>query len=75
MVVKVPDKEVKRQLDAVRESGEVNMMDMQGVQAVAADRDYYRLVMWIEDKIDKHDWHRVVMEGVKTESEKVADDL
>jgi len=75
MAVAVPNKEIKRQLEDIRDSGAVNMMDMQGVQKEAADQDYHALVLWIEDEIDERDWHRLVFEGVKTESEKAADTI
>ena len=41
--------EVLEQLEKVRESGEVNMMDASGVQRVAFENDYYALVTFLGD--------------------------
>lgn len=49
MAVKVP-RNIYEQLEDVRSSGEVNMMDASGVQAVAYDRGHYNLVNWLDDQ-------------------------
>lgn len=40
-------KEVLRQLNEVRKSGKVNMMDATGVQQVAAQNNYHALVTFL----------------------------
>lgn len=42
-------KNVADQLEAIRDSGEINMFDRRGVQVIANRRDFYDLVIWIED--------------------------
>lgn len=42
--------QVLEQLDSVRKSGEVNMMDAVGVQRVAYEKDYHALVGFLGSK-------------------------
>lgn len=36
-------------IDAIRESGETNMLDRRRVQRIAFDNDFHATVIWIED--------------------------
>ena len=45
---------VKEQIFAVRDSGVANMCDMAAVQRAAFDRDFYELVIFIEEKKDAY---------------------
>jgi hypothetical protein len=52
--VPIPDKmtlpaDVYVQLERIRQSSVINMMDRRGVQQVANSKDFYALVVWIED--------------------------
>ena len=40
---------VKKQILAVRDTGETNMFDVPMVQRIANDRDFYDLVLYLED--------------------------
>lgn len=40
---------VKRQIEAIRKSGETNMLDANMVQWIANRNNYYELVIFIED--------------------------
>ena len=40
---------VKEQILAVRDTGLMNMFDVEGVQRVAFDNDYYELICFIEE--------------------------
>jgi len=53
MAVQVPAK-VHQQLEAIRQSGEINMLDRNGVQFIANREEYYELVVWIEDNRDAY---------------------
>jgi hypothetical protein len=39
---------VREQILAIRDSGLTNMFDVNTVQRLAYERDYYELVMWLE---------------------------
>ena len=43
------DEKVKEQILAIRDTGLTNMFDLPMVQRLAYDRDYYELVLWLED--------------------------
>ena len=43
---------IKDQIFAVRDSGVANMCDMAAVQRAAFDRDFYELVLFIEEHRD-----------------------
>lgn len=40
---------IKRQILAIRDSGETNMFDVNRVQQIANHRGFYELVIYIED--------------------------
>lgn len=40
---------VKKQIEAIRKSGETNMLDTNMVQWIANRENYYELVLFIED--------------------------
>jgi hypothetical protein len=48
MKVQIPTT-VFEQLEAIRQSGEINMLDRNGVQVIANNLDFFELVCWIED--------------------------
>jgi hypothetical protein len=78
MAVKVP-RDVFEGLEAVRESGQVNMLDARGVQVVANDLECYALVVWLEDQFEERNYGmrlrrdavypRGVFEGFEPEEE------
>ena len=41
---------IKEQILAIRDSGETNMLDIRTVQRIAYERDFYELVLFIEDE-------------------------
>ena len=43
------DEKVKEQILAIRDTGLTNMFDVNMVQRLAYERDFYELVCWIED--------------------------
>jgi hypothetical protein len=45
---------VRDQLMAVRDSGETNMLDVPMVQRLAFDRNYYELVLFIEEHREEY---------------------
>ena len=42
-------KEIREQIMAIRDSGLTNMFDVNAVQRLANEREFYELVMFIED--------------------------
>ena len=40
---------IREQIMAIRDSGEINMLDSRGVQYIANRENYYELVIFIED--------------------------
>ena len=54
---------VKEQILAVRDTGLVNMCDVNGVQRVAFDNDYYELVCFIEE--NKKDYVNFILHGAR----------
>ena len=57
----VVSSKVKEQILAVRDTGLVNMFDVEGVQRVAFDNDYYELVCFIEE--NKKDYVKFILHG------------
>jgi len=49
--VKLPEA-VLSGIEAVRLSGKTNMLDIQMVQKIAFDMEYFEAVLWIEDNIE-----------------------
>jgi hypothetical protein len=47
-MVKVSER-VLADLDQIRTSGEINMMDRNGVQMIANEESMYELVIWIQE--------------------------
>ena len=45
---------IKDQIFVVRDSGAANMCDMAAVQRAAFDRDFYELVLFIEEHRDEY---------------------
>ena len=45
----VAPRRVREQLEAIRQSGETNMLDRPQVQVIADRCEFYELVVWIED--------------------------
>lgn len=43
------DKKIKEQILAIRETGLCNMLDIKGIQKLAFERDYFELVLFLED--------------------------
>ena len=43
------DKKIKEQILAIRETGLCNMLDIEGIQKLAFERDYFELVLFLED--------------------------
>lgn len=46
--------EIQKQILLVRDTGETNMFDINGVQRVAFDNDLYALVDYLEDKENRN---------------------
>ena len=53
--------EIKKQILAVRDTGLVNMFDVNGVQRIAYDNGYYALVCYIEEH--PKDYTHFIMTG------------
>ena len=45
---------IKEQILAIRETGETNMFDVPMVQRMASDRDYYELVIYLEEHPEEY---------------------
>jgi len=43
------DVKIKEQILAIRDTGRTNMFDVNMVQRLAFERDFYELVCWLED--------------------------
>ncbi len=52
---------IKEQILAIRDSGLTNMFDVPMVQRLAYERDFYDLVLWLEDH--KKEYVRFIMYG------------
>lgn len=70
---------VHAQLELVRDSGKVNMLDRLGVQRVANTMKLYKLVIWIQDT-SPGEWGPIIFNGTtpdraltEAEEERLAD--
>ena len=52
---------LKEQILEIRDSGETNMLDTRFVQRLAHERDFFELVCFIEDQLEKYS--RFIMSG------------
>ena len=52
---------IKEQILAVRATGKANMLDINAVQRIAFDMEFYELVNFIED--DRRAYSRYIMTG------------
>ena len=52
---------LKKQIETIRETGKVNMLDCNGVQCLADEMDFYQLVVYIEEH--RQDYWRYIMGG------------
>lgn len=52
---------IKEQILAIRDTGLTNMFDISMVQRLAYERDFYDLVLWLEDH--KKEYVRFIMYG------------
>ncbi|MCH4190889.1 MAG: DUF5049 domain-containing protein [Butyrivibrio sp.] len=52
---------VREQILTIRDSGLTNMFDVNMVQRLAYERDYYELVLWLEDH--RKEYARFIMTG------------
>lgn len=66
MTVSVPG-DVYEGLEAVRESGETNMVDMAAVQRLADERGHHATVVWLEE-VDPATYFAAVIAGIVLES-------
>lgn len=48
------DEKIRQQIIAIRDSGLTNMFDLPYVQRLAFDRNYYDLVLFIEEHWDEY---------------------
>lgn len=48
------DDKIRKQIIAIRDSGLTNMFDLAYVQCLAFDRNYYDLVLFIEEHRDEY---------------------
>ena len=55
------DQIIKEQILAIRDTGRTNMFDVNMVQRLAFERDFYELVCWLEDH--KKEYVRFIMYG------------
>ena len=55
------DEKIKEQILAIRDTGRTNMFDVNMVQRLAFERDFYELVCWLEDH--KKEYLRFIMYG------------
>lgn len=55
------DVKIKEQILAIRDTGRTNMFDVNMVQRLAFERDFYELVCWLEDH--KKEYVRFIMYG------------
>lgn len=52
---------IKQQIIAVRDTGKTNMFDVNSVQRIAYDNEYYELVCYIEEH--KKEYFHFIMTG------------
>ena len=50
----IMDAKVREQILAIRDTGLTNMFDIHAVQRLAFDRDYFELVLFLEDHPKKY---------------------
>lgn len=62
-------REVKDQLEEIRESGVCNMLDFDCIQLEADSLGFFNLVTWMENYIGRRDWGKAIMKGIKAEDE------
>ena len=43
------DKKIKEHILAIRETGQCNMLDVKGIQKLAFEREFFELVLFLED--------------------------
>ena len=55
------DERVKEQILAIRDTGLTNMFDINMVQRLAYERDFYELVLYLEDH--RSEYVKVIMTG------------
>ena len=55
------DVKIKEQILAIRDAGRMNMFDVNMVQRLAFERNFYELVCWLEDH--KKEYVRFIMYG------------
>lgn len=55
------DEKVKEQILAIRDTGLTNMFDLPMVQRLAYDREFYELVLYLEDH--KKEYAHFIMTG------------
>ncbi len=55
------DSKIKEQTLAVRATGLTNMFDVNAVQIIANDMEFYELVVWIEE--NKVEYSRFILTG------------
>ncbi len=54
---------VFEQITKVRNTGETNMFDVNGVIRVAYDNDWYELVNWLSDRANHKEYSRLIFSG------------
>ena len=57
------DATIRKQILAVRDTGRTNMFDVNMVQRIAYEMEFYELVCWLEDR--KEDYVKFIMYGDK----------
>ena len=55
------DVKIKEQILAIRDAGRINMFDVNMVQRLAFERNFYELVCWLENH--KKEYVRFIMYG------------
>lgn len=55
------DEKVRKQILAIRDTGLTNMFDVPMVQRLAFDRDFYELVLFLEDH--RQEYVKFIMTG------------
>lgn len=48
------DEKIKEQIEVIRKTGRTNMFDINTVQRMAYERDFFELVIFIEDEREKY---------------------
>ena len=48
------DEKIKEQIEVIRKTGRTNMFDINTVQRMADERDFFELVIFIEDEREKY---------------------